>query len=117
MVTRAPILKLPIRVNVRPFSSLIPFMLTSVFGVTMSSFMSESRSVPPARISALRKFLPRSSTACSFVVGLAYSNARIVASLLFQGVQHAVGRERQGRHPHSDRVGHGVSDNSSGRNN
>src|SRR6185295_67159 len=115
MVTRAPTLN-PCGVEVMPSSSVIPLMLTRIFGATMSSFISESRSVPPARISALRKLLPSSSTACSFVVGLAYSNARIVASLLFQGVQHAVRRERQGRHPHSDRVGHGVSDNSARRN-
>src|SRR6185436_19467432 len=114
MVTRAPTLK-PSGVEVMPSSSVIPLMLTKIFGATMSSFISESRSVPPARISAFRKLLPRSSTACSFVVGLAYSNARIVASLLFQGVQHAVRGERQGRHPHSDRVGHGVSDNSARR--
>src|SRR4029079_16735442 len=104
MVTNAPILN-PCGVEVMPSSSLIPLMFTRVFGVTMSSFMSDSRSVPPARISALRKLLPSSSTACSLVAGLAYSNARIVASLLFQGVQHPVGRERQGRHPHSDRIG------------
>src|SRR6185436_5028318 len=116
MVTRAPTLK-PSGVELIPSSSEIPLMFTRIFGATMSSFISESRSVPPARISAFRKLLPSSSTACSFVVGLAYSNARIVASLLFQGVQNAVWGERQGRHPHSDRVGHGVSDDCARRNN
>src|SRR5215210_1100088 len=81
----------------------------------MSSFIKESRSVPPASTSASDDELPSSATACSLVVGLAYSNARIVASLLFERRKHTVGRERQMRHSHSDGIRYCVRDCRAGR--
>src|SRR5215510_8192933 len=52
-------------------------MFTRRLGCTMSSFIRASRSVPPARTSALSQVEPSRLTACSGVVGLAYSNDRI----------------------------------------
>src|SRR6185369_6451624 len=109
-------MRTPALVTLIPRSSATSLRLTIRFGWTTSSFISDSRSVPPARTSASAQFLPSRATACSFVVGLAYSNPRIVASLLFERVQHSIRRERQIWHAHSDCVGHRVRDHRAGRN-
>src|SRR5271167_3185826 len=86
-------------------------MLTSRLGATTSSFISASRSVPPARIDPCS---PSSAATCSFFVGVTYSNARIGASLP-QRFQHAVGCERQEGHAHADGVGDCVGNRRAGR--
>src|SRR5215471_3968954 len=89
----------------------IALIFTSRFGCTMSSFIRESRSVPPARTSASAQLLPSKATACSLVVGLAYSNARILfASLLFKSCKDSIRRKRQSRNAHAYCVCHGVRD-------
>src|SRR5689334_21925136 len=93
-----------------PCSDWMPLIFTRRFGVVMSSFMRESRSLPPARISTSPQFLPSSAETWSVVCGLAYSNGRIVAS--FQRSQYAVGRDRQEGNAHADGIGHGVADSS-----
>src|SRR3982751_1665078 len=98
-----------------PRSSAISLMFTNRLGATTSSFIKESRSVPPASTSASFQSLPNNLTACSLVAGLAYSNARLVASLLFQRRKHTVGCERPSRHTPSYSIGDGVGDSRSWR--
>src|SRR5713101_1515396 len=104
--------------RVIPRSSRMSFMLTSRLGATISSFIRASRSVPPANTSASVQLLPSRPTACSLVVGLAYSNARILFAslLLVQSCQHSIGRERKIRHSHADRIGYCVRDRGARRN-
>src|SRR5437867_10760232 len=102
--------------RVIPRSSRMSFMLTSRLGATISSFIRASRSVPPASTSASAQLLPSRPTACSLVVGLAYSNARILfASLLVESCQNAIWCNWKIRHARPDRIGHGVRDRSAGR--
>src|SRR5262245_7905825 len=115
MVTSAPIVAEPLRGVLMRSSSLTPLMLTTRFGVTMKSFISESRSVPPARTSASPQVAPSSATACSLVVGLAYSNFCIGPSFLFERREHAVGGKRERGHANADGVGHRVRDRRAGR--
>src|SRR5262245_14245016 len=84
----------------------------------MSSFISDSKSVPPASTSASAQLEPSSAAACSSVSGLAYSNARILFAslLLVQSRQHSIGRERKIRHSHADRVSDGIRDRGPRRN-
>src|SRR5207302_1217264 len=91
-----------------PSSSLISLRLITRFGVTTSSFIRASRSLPPASISAGPQVLSKRATACSLVVGLAYSKLRIAPSFLLQGSQDAIGRHRQLRHTHANSVGDSV---------
>src|SRR4029077_17551362 len=86
----------------------ICLMFTSRLGVVISSFMRESRSLPPARISTSPQFFPSSAGTWSVVCGLAYSNGRIVAS--FQRSQYAVRRDGQEGNAHADSIGHGIAD-------
>src|SRR6516225_7380096 len=78
----------------------------------MSSFISASRSVPPARTDPLS---PSSTAICSFFVGVAYSNCCMSTSF-FQCRENAIGGERQERHAHADGVGHCVRDRRAWRN-
>src|SRR5271165_6539028 len=94
-----------------PRSDSICLIFTRRFGATTSSFISASKSVPPARIEPCS---PRRVATCSFFVGLTYSNACMGASLL-QGLQNAVGRERQEGHAHADGIRDGVGDGRTGR--
>src|SRR5688572_3271275 len=116
MVTRAPIRKLLSLATVMPRSSLMSLMFTNLLGETTSSFIRASRSVPPASMSASAQLLPSRLMACSLVVGLAYSNPRIAASLLFKRCQNSIRRQRQVRHPNPDCVGDGVGDHRPRRN-
>src|ERR1041385_6481520 len=75
----------------------ICLMLTRRLGVVISSFIRESRSLPPARISTSPQLLPSRAGTCSAVVGLEYSNGRIVASFGVERGQDAVWSERQER--------------------
>src|ERR1035438_5385260 len=87
-------------------------MFTRRWGATTSSFISASRSVPPARME------PRSPSriaTCSLFVGLTYSNGRMGASVL-QSFQYAGGSERQKWHSHPDGIGHCVRNGRTGRN-
>src|ERR1044072_5647100 len=94
-----------------PCRSLTSLTLTSRFGCTTSSFISEIKSVPPASTAASSQLALSSPTACSLVVALAYSNARIFSpSFLFQRRQDLVRGQRQRRHAHADGVGDGVRD-------
>src|SRR5690242_833128 len=77
-------------------------ILTSRFGVVISSFISESRSLPPARISTSPQPLPSKAGTCSGVVGLEYSNGRIAASLGVERGQDAVRGERQEGNAHAN---------------
>src|SRR5882672_10308952 len=77
-------------------------------GATMSSFNRQIRSVPPASGAASSQELPRRRIAWSRLAGLAYSNARIAASFLFQSRQHSLRCQWQTRHAHADRVGYGI---------
>src|SRR5208283_5701262 len=95
-----------------PRSDSIRLIFTRRFGVTTSSFISASKSVPPARMEPCSA--SRVAT-CSFFVGLTYSNACMSASLL-QGLQNAVGRERQEGHAHADGIRDGVGDGRTGGN-
>src|SRR5262245_7303831 len=115
MVTSAPIVAEPLRGVRRTESSAMLLMLTTRFGVTMKSFISESRSVPPARTSVSPHVLPSNATACSLVVGLAYSNFCTGPSFLFKRREHAVGSQRDRTHAHADSVGHGVRNRRAGR--
>src|SRR5215510_2393462 len=110
MDTRAPITAEPLRGVLMTSSSLMPLMLTTRFGVTMKSFISESKSVPPARTSVSPQEAPSNATACSLVVGLAYSNFCIGPSFLFERREHAVGSQRERGHADADGVGHRVRD-------
>src|SRR5215475_1466837 len=110
MVTSAPIVAEPLRGVLMTSSSLMFLMLTTRFGVTMKSFISESRSVPPARTSVSPQDAPSSATACSLVVGLAYSNFCISPSFLFERREHTVGSQGDRRHADADGVGHRVRD-------
>src|ERR1035441_2375918 len=86
-------------------------MFTRRSGATTSSFISASKSVPPARME------PRSPSriaTCSLFVGLTYSNGSMSASVL-QRFQHASGSERQKWHAHPDRIGDRVRDGRPGR--
>src|SRR5262245_19117683 len=117
MVTSAPIVAEPLRGVRMSDSSVMPLILTTRLGVTMKSFIRLSRSVPPARTSVSPHDLPSSPTACSLVVGLAYSNFCIGSSfLLRERFEHAVGRQWDGRHANADGVGHGVRDRRARRN-
>src|SRR5271166_7076748 len=89
-----------------PRSDSISLIFTRRLGATTSSFISASKSVPPARMEPCS---PSSVATCSFFVGLTYSNARMAASLLHR-FQNAVGRERQERHAHADGIRDGVGD-------
>src|SRR4051812_5883767 len=100
-----------------PCRSLISLLLTIRLGCTTSSFISEIKSVPPASTAASSQLVPSSPMACSLVVALAYSNARIFsASFLFQRRQNLVRGQRQRRHAHADGVGDGVRDSRARRN-
>src|SRR5262245_33223853 len=110
MVTSAPIEAEPLRGVLMTSSSLIFLMLTTRFGVTMKSFIIERRSVPPARTSVSPQEAPSSATACSLVVGLAYSNFCIGPSFLFERREDAVGGQRERGHANADGVGHRVRD-------
>src|SRR5262245_9394402 len=112
---RAPIMAEPLRGVLMTSSSLIFLMLTTRFGVTMKSFISESRSVPPARTSVSPQEAPSSATACALVVGLAYSNFCIGPSFLFESRKHAVGSQWDRRNANADGVGHRVRDRRAGR--
>src|SRR5215469_6775484 len=81
-------------------------MLTKRLGVTISSFISARRSLPPARMAESSL---SSVATCSFLVGLRYSNACIGASL-FEGGEDAVGSEGQERHAHSNCIGYSIGD-------
>src|SRR5262245_40267785 len=91
-------------------------ILTRRFGCTMSSFISERRSVPPASTSASAQLVPSNAAACSFGVGLAYSNPRLAASLLFQSFEHSIRREWQSRYANTDGVCYRVGDYGAWRN-
>src|SRR5215470_13042031 len=91
-----------------PCSDWMPLMLTKRFGVVTSSFIKESRSLPPARISTSPQFLASNADTCSVVLGLAYSNGRIVAS--FQSSQNTVRRDGKEGNAHANGIGHGVAD-------
>src|SRR5271167_4986544 len=95
-----------------PRNDSICLILTRRLGATTSSFISASKSVPPARMEPCS---PSSVATCSFFVGVTYSNARIGPSLL-QRFQYAVGRERQEWHAHADGIGHRVGNRRAGRN-
>src|ERR1019366_3678712 len=86
-------------------------MFTRRWGATTSSFISASRSVPPAR---MEPYSPSSVATCSLFVGLTYSNGRMCASVL-QRFQHAGRRERQKWHAHADRISDRVRDGRTGR--
>src|SRR5262249_33303251 len=75
-----------------------------------SSFIKANRSVPPARIWASFQSSPNNLTACSLVVGLAYSNPCIVASLLSQRLEHPIRGQRQVRHSYTYGVCYGIRD-------
>src|SRR5262245_2294243 len=84
----------------------------------MSSFIKESKSVPPARTSASAQLLPNKATACSLVVGLAYSNARILfASLLFESCKNSIRRKRQSRNAYANSICYCVRDDRAWRHN
>src|SRR5262245_8810288 len=110
MVTSAPIVAEPLRGVLMTSNSLMLLMLTTRFGVAMNSFINESRSVPPARTSVSPQEAPSSATACSLVVGLAYSNFCIGPSFLFERREHAVGSQRERGHADGGGVGHRVRD-------
>src|SRR6185437_4965945 len=88
----------------------ICLMFTSRLGVVISSFIRESRSLPPARISTSPQLLPNSAGTCCAAVGLVYSNGRIVASLRIERSQHAIWRDRHEGTTHADGVGDSVVD-------
>src|SRR5512143_959293 len=67
----------------------IDLTLTRRLGVRTSSFMSASRSVPPASSSTSPQLLPRRPTACCVDLGVAYSKARISRYLLGRKAQGA----------------------------
>src|SRR5437764_15181812 len=83
-------------------------------GVVISSFISESRSVPPARISTSPQLFPSSAGTCSLVLGLVNSNGCIAASLI-EGCQHPVRRDWQEGNTHANGIGHSIRDRGSGR--
>src|SRR5579859_7758501 len=85
-------------------------IFTRRFGVVISSFIRESRSLPPARISTSPQLLPSRAGTCSGVVGLANSNGRIAASFGVERGQDAVRGERQKRDAHAYGVGDGIRD-------
>src|SRR5215831_12820487 len=90
-----------------PCKSAIFLMFTRRLGVVMSSFMSESRSVPPARTSTSPQFLPSSGMTCSLVFGLAYSNARMATSLI-ECRHNAIGCDGQKWNADANSIGHGI---------
>src|SRR5262245_5432911 len=111
----APITAEPFRGVLTTSSSLMFLILTTRLGVTMKSFINESRSVPPARTSVSPQEAPSNATACSLVVGLAYSNFCIGPSFLFERREDAVWSQRERGHANADGVGHGVRDRRAGR--
>src|SRR5215471_8602186 len=94
-----------------PCMSAMSLMLTSRFGVVMSSFISESRSVPPASTSTSPQFLPKRGITCSLVLGLEYSNGCMATSLI-ERCHDAIGRDGQERHAHANGVGYGIGNRS-----
>src|SRR5260370_41877385 len=93
-----------------PCSSLMPLIFTTRFGVSRYSFIKLIRSVPPARTSTapqLEESMPRASFSDD---GLAYSNACILRSPFFQGLEDPVGGEGNQRDAHADGVGDRVGD-------
>src|SRR5205809_5661240 len=90
-------------------------MFTSRRGVVISSFISESRSVPPARISTSPQLFPSRAGTCSLVLGLVNSNGCIAASLI-EGCQHPVRRDWQEGNTRSNGIGYGIGNSGSGRN-
>src|SRR5437588_10200611 len=82
-------------------------MLTRRRGVVTSSFISDSRSVPPARISTSPQLFPRRAGTCSLVLGLVNSNGCMVPSLI-QGCKHPVRGNRHEGDTHADRVGNSI---------
>src|SRR5215472_2813393 len=105
----------PCLLTVTPRISGMFLMFTTRFGAKMSSFISASRSVPPASGAASLHEFPRRLMAWFTFAALAYSNARIAASLLFQSRQHPIGCQRQRRHAHADRIGNRVRNRSARR--
>src|SRR5271157_2058947 len=125
-----------------PRSASICLILTRRLGATTSSFISASRSVPPARMYPCS---PSSVATCSFFVGVTYSNSRIAtpdfvcgakapSSLQCPGrgpegplypnalpvcptqrFEHAIGCERQEGHAHADGIGDCVGNRRAGR--
>src|SRR3954464_14521861 len=91
-------------------------MFTSRLGVVMSSFIRESRSLPPARISTSPQLWPRSVGTCCAVVGLIYSNGRIAASLGIERGQDAVRGNGQEGNAHAHGFGHGIGNGRHGAN-
>src|SRR5437660_7688295 len=93
----------------------IPLMFTSRRGVVTSSFISDSRSVPPARISTSPQLFPRRAGTCSLVLGLVYSNGCMVRSLI-EGCKHPVRGNGHEWNAHANRVGHSIGDGGHRRN-
>src|ERR1051326_6810023 len=91
-------------------SPAILLMLTSRLGAVISSFISESKSLPPARISTSPQFCPRRVGTCSGVVGLMYSNGRIATSFGVERRQDAIWSKWQEGHAHPDSIGDGIRD-------
>src|SRR5258707_343171 len=93
--------------KVTPCSSGIALMLTSRFGVVISSFISESRSVPPASTSVSPQLLPSNAETCVLLVGVANSNGRIFTSRI-QSRDNPLWCDGQKGHTHANRIGHRV---------
>src|SRR5664279_5082142 len=89
-----------------PRKPSICLTFTRRLGATTSSFISASRSVPPARIAPCS--LSNVAT-CSFFEADTYSNGCMATSLL-ERFEYAVRRERQERHSHADGIRHGIRD-------
>src|SRR5579871_403166 len=102
-------------VKLTPRSSGMPLIFTRRCGAVTSSFIKESRSVPPARTSTSPQRLPSKPETCSCLVGLVYSNGRISASLV-ESRHDTVGSDGQVRHAHADGVGNRIGDGRRRRN-
>src|SRR5438445_13684826 len=86
----------------------MPLIFTNRRGVVTSSFIKDSKSVPPARTSTSPQVEPSSADTCSLPLGLEYSNGRIAASFRIESGQHSVWRNRQKRHAHANGIGNCV---------
>src|ERR1051326_6605989 len=112
-VTKAPNCTAPPSLPIA-CSPAICLMFTRRLGVVISSFIRESRSLPPASISTSPQLFPSRAGTCSGVVGLEYSNGRIAASFLIERGQDAVRRKRQKRHAHANCIGYGIGNGGHG---
>src|SRR5438270_11375689 len=97
----APMRNPAVGVKLTPRNSGMDLMLTNRLGVVISSFISESRSVPPANTSVSPQLLPSNAETCVLLVGVVNSNGRILTSGV-QSSDNPLRRNGQERHAHAN---------------